>query len=326
MRLLFFLPILFVFFLALPSFGSGCEDDTVFPPPAACTQPEKIAITVDTGVKTLQGAVDDGDLVQDWTDMKTNPANCAENYYARGVDADGAAEGCTWGIIAHGFDDNDFAYPLRMYVSGTNFIFDTSENFAGTVTFVAEDGKYGVGDLVRLGAIADCADTPLSCLSEEPNSVLMFHDDLDFWFHDLSDDGLWGLAADGYFEPIFGNSTWTNRPNTFMHKTLDRTADDVIGSGYGWMETAGTVMTNEGATGAVTFTLPDVITGMHIFFAVVANQTVLIDPNGTEQILRLTDTGGDRISSSTVGSIVHLFGLTETQWGAIESGTWADAN
>jgi hypothetical protein len=87
------------------------------------------------------------------------------------------------------------------------------------------------------------------------------------------------------------------------------------------------IWTNEGAGAAMTFTLPaaSVQQGFRATFRVMAAQALRIDPDGTDQILVLTDAGGDRISSSTIGESITLVSDGGTSWYEDRSlGTWSD--
>ena len=85
------------------------------------------------------------------------------------------------------------------------------------------------------------------------------------------------------------------------------------------------IFTNTGATGSITFTLPVAAVGMEIMFYSNAAQDLVIDPNGTDQIMS-TDTAGDTITSdATVGSHIVLRCLNANTWSVMSSqGTWTE--
>lgn len=89
----------------------------------------------------------------------------------------------------------------------------------------------------------------------------------------------------------------------------------------------GTIFTNTGAGAGETFTLPAAADNLIYTFCTVASYQVAVDPNGTDQILALTNSGGDKITNSTPGNCVTLLGVTGVGWvtPAIY-GTWADGN
>ena len=87
------------------------------------------------------------------------------------------------------------------------------------------------------------------------------------------------------------------------------------------------IWTNEGASTAMTFTLPaaSVQENFRAAFRVMAAQALRIDPDGTDQIIGLTNAGGDRISSSTIGETITLVSDGGTSWYVDKSyGTWSD--
>jgi len=89
------------------------------------------------------------------------------------------------------------------------------------------------------------------------------------------------------------------------------------------------IWTNAGAGAAATFTLPIAAAqeNFRATFRVMAAQALRVDPDGTDQIIGLTDAGGDRISSSTIGDTIALVSDGVTSWFVDKSyGTWADIN
>lgn len=89
----------------------------------------------------------------------------------------------------------------------------------------------------------------------------------------------------------------------------------------------GSIVTNQGATGDVTFTLPSATAGYAFCFYVYAAQNFYIDPATGDQIHALTNSAGDRITNATAGSAICLVAIDTTYWvpyGTV--GTWTDAN
>lgn len=87
------------------------------------------------------------------------------------------------------------------------------------------------------------------------------------------------------------------------------------------------LVTNQGATGDVTFTLPSATAGYRYCFYVFAAQNLYIDTATGDQIYVLTNAAGDRILNSTAGSSICLTAINDTYWVASGTvGTWTDAN
>jgi len=89
----------------------------------------------------------------------------------------------------------------------------------------------------------------------------------------------------------------------------------------------GTGFTNAGATGAVVFSLPAAVPGLHYYFGVRAAQELRIDPNGSETI-SLPSTGvpgaaGKYLVADAVGETVHLMCFAAGSWAVVGyTGTW----
>lgn len=89
----------------------------------------------------------------------------------------------------------------------------------------------------------------------------------------------------------------------------------------------GAVVSNVGATGAVTFVLPAAKVGMAVNALVEVAQALRLDPNGTETIA-LPSTGaqgaaGKYLQASAVKDGVRLVCITEGTWDVLSySGTW----
>lgn len=90
---------------------------------------------------------------------------------------------------------------------------------------------------------------------------------------------------------------------------------------------ADSLVTNQGASGAVTITLPSASTGYRYCFYVYEAQTLYVDAASGDQIHALTNAAGDRISNAAAGSAICLTAIDSTYWVASGTvGTWADAN
>lgn len=88
----------------------------------------------------------------------------------------------------------------------------------------------------------------------------------------------------------------------------------------------GTVFTNEGATGAITVSLPAATVGLFYDFVVKAAQELRIDPNGTETIALPTgvqQAAGKYISADADGEFIRIVCVKTGQWNVLGSvGTW----
>ena len=91
---------------------------------------------------------------------------------------------------------------------------------------------------------------------------------------------------------------------------------------------SGSVITNEGATGAATFILSAAAVGVELTFVVMTAQELRIDPNGTETIA-LPSSGaqgaaGKYLTADAVGEGVNLVCVKAGQWQVMGyAGTWA---
>jgi hypothetical protein len=65
---------------------------------------------------------------------------------------------------------------------------------------------------------------------------------------------------------------------------------------------------------------------MKVTFFVLTAHKIKLDPNGTDQIMVLTDTAGDYLESDdTIGSYITLVCLVANKWHKIAiSGTWTE--
>ena len=83
----------------------------------------------------------------------------------------------------------------------------------------------------------------------------------------------------------------------------------------------GCAFSNEGATGAVTFTLPTCFAGATLIIFKMANQTLTLDGAGSDTIdgaATLANT-----ASQAGSAMVTLYGISATKWIAQTKGTWA---
>lgn len=88
----------------------------------------------------------------------------------------------------------------------------------------------------------------------------------------------------------------------------------------------GKIFTNEGAAGAITFSLPAATVGQMYTFVVKATQELRIDPNGTETISLLTgvqQAAGKYIGADANGEYIDIVCVKAGEWNAIGGvGTW----
>jgi len=81
---------------------------------------------------------------------------------------------------------------------------------------------------------------------------------------------------------------------------------------------------------AAVVTLPAAVTasvGCQISFMVAHASNYDVNPNGTDQILGLTNAAGDAIRNATLGGSVTLQAMAAGQWVVMGSyGTWTDVN
>jgi len=78
--------------------------------------------------------------------------------------------------------------------------------------------------------------------------------------------------------------------------------------------------TNEGASGSVTLSLPTPSVGLEFTFAVVAEQSLIVDVGGSVVIALgpgIESTAGGQISANEPGAFVTLKCLSATRWQAI---------
>jgi hypothetical protein len=89
------------------------------------------------------------------------------------------------------------------------------------------------------------------------------------------------------------------------------------------------IVTNTGAGSNITLGLPPATTtGKSVVVVLTVAHAITIDPDGTDQIIDMTDAPGDKITSdAVVGTKVALVCIGAGQWMSFGSkGTWTDAN
>lgn len=104
---------------------------------------------------------------------------------------------------------------------------------------------------------------------------------------------------------------------------VDRTAS--LGLGVGG---SGTLYTNIGAAGGITFTLPTAVAGLRYKFACMEAFTLTIQAAGSDLIYNGTSvsTAGGTLASNTVSSTIELVGVSGGRWIAFgPTGSWAAA-
>lgn len=89
----------------------------------------------------------------------------------------------------------------------------------------------------------------------------------------------------------------------------------------------GSTFTTEGATGAVTFTLPAATVGLWYNFVVKATQELRIDPNGTETIALpssgVQQAAGAYLTADANGESVSIVCVKAGEWNVMSyTGTW----
>lgn len=88
----------------------------------------------------------------------------------------------------------------------------------------------------------------------------------------------------------------------------------------------GKIFTNEGASGAVAFSLPAATPGQFFDFVVKATQELRIDPNGSETISLPTgvqQAAGKYIGADAIGEFIRIACVKAGEWTTLGSiGTW----
>lgn len=85
------------------------------------------------------------------------------------------------------------------------------------------------------------------------------------------------------------------------------------------------VITNEGASGSVTYNLPTAAAGLEVIFIVHTAQNMVVTAN-TSDTIRIAagvSSAAGTATNGTIGGVLHLVCLNATEWFAISStGTW----
>ena len=87
----------------------------------------------------------------------------------------------------------------------------------------------------------------------------------------------------------------------------------------------GKIFTNQGASGAITFSLPAATVGQCFAFIVKAAQELRIDPNGTETIALPTgvqQAAGKYVGADAIGERLEIECVKAGEWDAKGVGTW----
>ncbi len=105
---------------------------------------------------------------------------------------------------------------------------------------------------------------------------------------------------------------------------IDKTAD------YTVLTTEnGSYYHNSGAVGAIIFSLPHAVVGLHYFFCVVANNYIKVKADGGYADIivdgpAVTSIGGGYIRSTEIGAAVEVICLVDGQWNVFDKrGTWS---
>lgn len=134
-----------------------------------------------------------------------------------------------------------------------------------------------------------------------------------------------GIRGNGLDSKTAGNG----RPYLIGHKTASYTLAP--------QDCYGGVITNQGASGTITFTLPKAVVGMRVTVVVMATQIINIDPNtstefGVANADQLNTTGvldataGDAVSADAIGEFITLECLATPIWTSTsQAGTWTAA-
>lgn len=105
---------------------------------------------------------------------------------------------------------------------------------------------------------------------------------------------------------------------TIKAKTAAYTVDPDV-------DPSGTVFTNRGAGGSVTFTLPDVVpsmAGLHYRFVGIANQNIVVATDTADTLVTLNDAAADSVAISTtaqkIGGVMDAY-CDGTAWVVVGS-------
>lgn len=87
---------------------------------------------------------------------------------------------------------------------------------------------------------------------------------------------------------------------------------------------SGTIHTNKGAGGSITFTLPAAVAGLEFWFYVGAAQNLVIDPAGAETVsLPSNGVAQATITANAIGETVHIKCCEDGTWAVFGfTGTW----
>lgn len=133
-----------------------------------------------------------------------------------------------------------------------------------------------------------------------------------------------GLAAAGNATASKAVVLDSNKAVQGIRRKVTVDADGEIDINHAY---SGSIITNEGATGAATFALAAASVGVELTFHVMAAQELRIDPSGTETIA-LPSTGvqggaGKHLTANAVGEWVRLVCVKTGEWQVQGyAGTW----
>jgi hypothetical protein len=111
-------------------------------------------------------------------------------------------------------------------------------------------------------------------------------------------------------ENTVGTTTWTAKTADY---TL--TTDDVDGNSNNGFN-------NDGASGAIKFTLPSAVSGMRVTIANAESQTLTIEASSGDGIYTEQANFATQIANNTKGSVIILYAINSSEWVAIHSNNW----
>jgi hypothetical protein len=119
---------------------------------------------------------------------------------------------------------------------------------------------------------------------------------------------------------VDGGSAWV-KAESAIKSVSAKTADYTVTVGE-----SGSIFTNTGASGAVTFALPAAVAGLQYVFALGAAQELRVDPNGTETISLangVQQAAGKYVVADAVGESAIIACVIAGQWLMLNAvGTW----
>lgn len=129
-----------------------------------------------------------------------------------------------------------------------------------------------------------------------------------------------GALDNALLQAVRANGANKGRPYLVGHKTAAYTVQP--------QDCYGGVITNEGASGTVTLSLPPAKAGMRLTVYALAAQEIELDPDGTELINFAGGVAGDIVSNVTTPAIddsITIICVEDGEW-LVESfnGDWAD--